>query len=208
MMNLELPVQRNVFKLAAKAGSCCLRGLGHFGKDTYVSPLACLRFSARIRLGDHVVLARHARLVANGAKAGIDIGDATTIFPYALLNSDGGRIRIGRFCAVHDYALIYGYGGVTVGDDVHIAAHTVIVASNHDYTLLGTDRFSRDLSGKGVHIEDSVWIGVNVVILDGVRIGRGSVIGAGAVVSRDIPAHSLALGVPARVIKQIGHPQP
>jgi len=207
-MNLELPVQRNVFKLAAKAGLCSVRGLGHFGKDTYVSPLARLRFPARIRLGDHVVLERHARLIANGAKAAIDIGDATTIFPYALLNTDGGRIRIGRFCAVHDYSVIYGYGGVTIGDDVHIAAHTVIVASDHDYALLGTDRFSRDLSGEGIHIEESVWIGVNAVILDGMHIGRGSVIGAGAVVSRDIPAHSLALGVPARVVKQIGHSSP
>ncbi len=207
-MDYTLPVQRNVVKSVAKAGLCSLRGLGHFGKNTYVSPWAWLRFPARIRLGDHVVLERHARLTANGAKAAIEIGDATTIFPYALLNTDGGRIRIGRFCAVHDYTVIYGCGGVTIGDDVHIAAHTVIVASEHDYGLLGTDRFSRDVCGRGIHIEDSVWIGARAVILDGVRIGRGSVIGAGAVVSRDIPPDSLALGVPARVVKQIGRPQP
>jgi acetyltransferase-like isoleucine patch superfamily enzyme len=206
MMDQKPPVQRNVFKLAAKAAACSFRGLGGFGKNTYVSPLAELRFPARIRLADHVVLERHARLTANGAKASIEIGDVTTIFPYALLNTDGGRIRIGRFCAVHDYAVIYGYGGVTIGDDVHIAAHTVIVASEHDPALLGTDRFSRDVSGRGIHIEESVWIGANAVILDGVRIGRGSVIGAGAVVSRDIPAHTLALGVPARAVKQIGRP--
>jgi len=205
-MQQRLPVQKNIFKLVGKAGLCSLRRLGRFGKNTYVSPRAYLRFPARIRLGDHVVVDRYARLVANGAKARIDIGDASAVFPYALLRTDGGAIQIGRFCAVHDYTVIYGYGGVHIGDDVHIASHTVIVASDHDYALLGTERFSCDLSGKGIHIEDSVWIGANVVVLDGVRIGRGSVVGAGAVVSRDIPAHSLALGVPARVVKQIGQP--
>ena len=207
-MDQQLPVQRNIVKLLGKAAVCSVRGLGRFGKNTYVSPLARLEHPGKVRLGDHVVLERRARLVANGPQAEIHVGDATTVYPYALLKCQGGQIRIGRFCAVHDYAVVYGYGGVTIGDDVHIAAHTVIVASDHDYALLGTDRFSREMSGKGVHIEDSVWIGVNAVILDGVRIGTGSVVGAGAVVSRDIPPHSLALGVPAAVVKRIGQSSP
>ena len=205
-MHQQLPVQRNIIKLLGKAAVCSVRGLGRSGKNAYVSPFAELCFPARIRLGDHAVLERHARLVANGAKARIDIGDASVVFAYALLKTDGGAIHIGRFCSVHDYAVIYGYGGVHIGEDVHIASHAVLVASDHDYALLGTDRFSREMKGEGIRIEESVWIGVNAVILDGVRIGTGSVIGAGAVVSRDIPPHSLALGVPARVVKQIGQP--
>ena len=56
--------------------------------------------------------------------------------------------------------------------------------------------------GLGIKIEDDVWIGAGAIILDGVTIGRGSVIGAGAVVTKNIPPYSVAVGVPARVIKK------
>ncbi|MGE5280070.1 MAG: acyltransferase [Deltaproteobacteria bacterium] len=200
----KIPVRRNVCKGAVKAGLCLLRGLGGFGANTYVSPLARIEYPRRVRLGGDVVLERHARLTANGPKGSIEIGDATTIYPFALLKANNGAIRIGRSCTVNDYAVVYGYGGVTIGDDVHIASHCVIVASEHDMALLGTGRFSREMIGKGIRIEASVWIGAHVVVLDGVTIGAGSVIGAGAVVARDIPPHSLALGVPARVVRSIG----
>jgi acetyltransferase-like isoleucine patch superfamily enzyme len=119
-----------------------------------------------------------------------------------LLKTNGGTIVVGKGSSIHDYCTLYGFGGIHIGDDVHIAAHTTIVASEHDYAKLGTLSFSQAMQGKGVKIGNSVWIGVNVVILDGVTIGDGSVIGAGAVVTKDIPPDSIAVGVPARVIKK------
>lgn len=198
-----MQVKKNFLKLLLKALICLPRGVRTCGINIYISPLTEIRYPGRIFLAEGVVLERHARLCANLKDSKITIGDYTTISPYVLLRTNGGTIEIGKFSTVNDYTVIYGYGGVKIGDDVHIACHTTIVASSHDYGKLGTDKFSTELIGKGIVIEDSVWIGANVVIRDGITIGTHSVIGAGSVVTRDIPAYSLALGVPARVIKEI-----
>ena len=188
-------------KLLLKQLLVATRGIGRSGKDVYVSPFAELTYPARIRLDEGAVLEKHCRLCANGKDARIEIGKFTTIYPYALLKTNGGTIRIGEGCSVNDYCVLDGVGGITIGDDVHIATHVVIVASEHDYAKLGQADFSLDMAGKGVVIENSVWIGAGAVILDGVKIAAGSVIGAGAVVTKDIAPNSIAVGVPARVIR-------
>lgn len=193
-------MQRDVLKLLIKKASCILRGISS-GSNTYASPLAELKFVKNITLGNNVVLEGHARLIANGEDASIVIGSDTTISPYSLIKANGGKIRIGEQCSVNDYAILYGYGGIVIEDNVHIAAHAVIVASEHDYDKLETGRFSIDIKGRGIKIEKDVWVGTNAVILDGVTIGTGSVIGAGAVVTKDIPRFSIAAGVPAKIIK-------
>ncbi len=180
---------------------CSFRGVGVYEKNVYIAISAELLHPRKISLAEGVDIEPHARLCANGDSAHIRIGEHTTIYPYALLKCNGGSIEINKGCSVHDYCILYGAGGITIGSDVHIAAHTVIVASEHDYNKLGTLDFSRIVPSRGIKIEDNVWIGSRVVILDGVTIGKGAVIGAGAVVTKDIPAYAVAVGVPARVIK-------
>jgi acetyltransferase-like isoleucine patch superfamily enzyme len=149
-----------------------------------------------------VAIERYVRLVADGDSAEINIGDGTYIYPYVLIKAYNGKINIGKNCTVNDYSILYGHGDLIIGDDVHIAAHTVIVPMNHIYQDPKVPISQQGISKIGVTIEDDVWIGVSTVILDGVKIGKGAVIGAGAVVTKSVPAYSVAAGVPARVIKQ------
>lgn len=201
-MKNSIEGEKNCLKLAIKKLLCITRGIIPAKENVYISPFSEIKGVKKISLGKGVVLEKYSRLYANGENASIEIGDYTTIYPYVLLKANGGKIKIGNCCSINDYAVMYGLGGVSIGDDVHISAHTVIIASEHNYENLGTPLFSKEMKGKGITIEKSVWIGANAVILDGVTIGTGSVIGAGAVVTENIPAYSIAVGVPAQVIKK------
>lgn len=107
-------------------------------------------------------------------------------------------ISIGNNVALGAFLHIWGQGGVTIGNDVMIAAHTSITSLTHDYT---DSEMIKTIIKKTVIIEDDVWIGGNVVICPGVRIGKGAVIGAGSVVLKDIKPYTINAGVPARFIK-------
>ncbi|MEA5564133.1 acyltransferase [Anabaena sp. UHCC 0399] len=96
---------------------------------------------------------------------------------------------------------IVGPGDIKIGKRCLIAAHSGIYANNHKFADLTLPIKYQDVTRKGIVIEDDCWLGHGVTVLDGVTIGKGSVIGAGAVVNKDIPPFSVAVGVPARVIK-------
>lgn len=138
----------------------------------------------------------------------IEIGENTMIALGVLLQ---GNVKIGRNCSIQAYSNVVGYGKVgepngliTIGNEVRIASHAIIIAGNHRF-----DDPTRTIHGQGavlapITIEDDVWIGGRVNITAGVTIGKGSVIGGGSVVTRDIPPYSVAVGVPAKVVKQRG----
>jgi acetyltransferase-like isoleucine patch superfamily enzyme len=132
----------------------------------------------------------------------VKVGDFCRIWNGAELHSHGGFIEIGDYCSINPYSIIYGSGGVKIGNFVRIATHTVIVASMHVFDRLDIPIKSQGCKASGIVIEDDVWIGAGVCILDGVRIGTGAVIAAGAVVNRDVPPYHVVAGVPARVVKQ------
>jgi maltose O-acetyltransferase len=106
----------------------------------------------------------------------------------------GNDVSINR--GVEFYSDFFGGNKIIIGSDVIIAPNVRFHAADHE--LSGTDYTH---SGKTIHVGDNVWIGAAAIILPGVSIGDRAVIGAGSVVSRDIPADTVAAGVPARVIK-------
>ena len=119
-----------------------------------------------------------------------------------MLISNGGDITIGAGLSLNPFCVLYsGKAGLVIGDNVRIAAHTVIIPENHNFDSLDVPIRFQGRRSKGVVIGSDVWIGTGVRILDGVVIGDGCVIGAGSVVIGELPSFSVAVGAPARVIK-------
>lgn len=139
-----------------------------------------------VRIGNNVTIGRGAQIrmssyYGRDLGVGLEVGDESNVSLQAFLGASGG-ITIGR-------RVLMGPGVMLLSEE-HIA-----------------DRLDLDIKYQGVravpiHIEDGVWIGAGVLVLGGVRIGRGAIVGAGAVVREDIPAFTVAAGVPARVVRK------
>jgi acetyltransferase-like isoleucine patch superfamily enzyme len=173
---------------------------GAMGEEVIISKKAEITNIRAIELGDGVRIDDHAILTARGGK--IRLGNYTHIMPYAEINTKGGEITFGEHCAVNSFCVIYGYsGGLEVGNNVLIAAQTCIVPSNHIFQDPDIQIRLQGNESKGVRIENDVWLGAGVRVLDGVIIGAGSVVAAGSVVTKDVPKFAVVGGVPARIIK-------
>lgn len=131
----------------------------------------------------------------------VRIGDRTRIKSGAILAPRDGFIDIGDGCSVNPFCVLLGYGGITIGNNVRIATGCTIVAFSHLFDDPDTPIIDQGNSWQGVTLEDDVWLGTGVRVLDGVTIGRGSIIGAGSVVNKSIPPNSIAVGVPAKVVR-------
>jgi acetyltransferase-like isoleucine patch superfamily enzyme len=107
-----------------------------------------------------------------------------------------GRVVIGDRAAINSFCQLYGHGGITIGEDTQLGPGSIVTTTGHDY------EGDLEESYRSVRIGCRVWIGANVTVIGGVSIGDGAVIGAGAVVIRDVPPGTLAVGVPARVVKR------
>lgn len=141
-------------------------------------------------------VARKAMIRCTGGGT-IVIGKYCEIHEYAMIDSCGGSVRMGDHCSLNPFAIVYGHAGALLGNGVRVAAHVVIIPANHDFRST-KPLHEAGLTGIGITVGDDVWLGAGARILDGVSVGGRSVVGAGAVVSRSIPAGCVATGVPAR----------
>ncbi len=174
------------------------RRLYCFAKRTH------FKLIGQIKVSSTTVISPRSRLIIDHSSAlnnVIEIGHGTIIKDDVYLCPRSGFIKIGKKCSVNPFSVLLGYGGIEIGDHVRIAAHASIIAFNHNFDSLSETIYKQGNNAKGIKIEDDVWIGTSVRILDGVTIGTGSVIGAGSVVTKNIPPYSVAVGVPAKVIK-------
>lgn len=134
----------------------------------------------------------------------IVIGPDAMIDAFVKIKPAGGvgDVIIGRGSYINSGCVIYSGNGVSIGEDCAIAANCTFAATNHEYSrrdlTIKAQRF-RPSKG-GIVLEDDVWIGANCVILDGALLRRGCVIGAGSVVRGEIPAYSIHVGNPLRLV--------
>lgn len=142
----------------------------------------------------------HPSAVFELSSGKISIGPRTHIDRGAIIRAMGGRIHIGEDCSVNAYSFLSGAGGLNICNSVMIGSHVSIYASNHIFTDILMPMNKQGLVLKGIEIEQDVWVGTGVRILDGVRIGTGSVLAGGAVITKSTEPYSINGGVPARQI--------
>ena len=127
---------------------------------------------------------------------GNNLGDGSMISP-PLNGACVGSVKIGRNVFINSNLLAMARGGITIEDNAMIAANVQLISNNHDPYDLCT------LTCKPVLIREYAWVGAGATILPGVCIGRHAIVGAGSVVTKDVPDYAVAVGNPAKVIKML-----
>ena len=150
--------------------------------------------------GRHSVIQHSARLDTPPYRK-FSLGNYSVIESFACINNAVGDVMIGDHTRIGLHNTII--GPVIIGSHVNLAQSITVTALNHIFEDSKKRIDEQGVSTNPVVIEDDIWIGANAVVLPGVTIGHHSVVAAGAVVTKDVPPHSLVVGVPAKVIKQI-----
>lgn len=157
------------------------------------------RQAAGIRIDPSVTVRSSARLTL-GREAVVDHGVLLHCGGMPWSPPDGG-ISLGARTYIGPNSVLFGAGRIDIGDAVLISPGVVITSHQHTFRDNALDIREQPISFGNIIIEDNVWIGANATILPGVSIGRGSVVGAGAVVTRDVPPAVVVMGAPARVVR-------
>jgi galactoside O-acetyltransferase len=152
-------------------------------------------FGKNISLGDRITILGFEK---------ISIGDEVSFMSGCFLyaNDDCAELEIGSRCSVNHNSMVAASGGkIKIGSNVLIGPNVVLRASDHVFD--NPDLPIRDQGHRygEIIIEDDVWLGANVVVTSGVCIGKGAVVAAGSVVTRDMPSLAVAGGVPAKIIR-------
>ncbi len=173
----------------------------------------CLRV---VRAGEGVKFGATARVHNPRGREHIVVGDRTLIDGELLVHDYGGSIKIGSDCYIGMETRVWSGEQLEIGNHVFIAHNTTIVdtnahqvdagerAAHYQRTVVEGRPFEKgSIATSPVVIEDHAWINFNVAILKGVRIGEGAIIGAGSVVTKDVPPYVLCAGNPAQVIRAL-----
>jgi len=156
------------------------------------------------KIGKSVKLYEGVRIVC-GHRGAISIGNNVRILRNVTIStSEKGRILIGDNVHIGEGTIIYSDLEIIIKDNVIIGPQNIIVDFDHIYNDKNTFISQQGHNAKKVLIEDDVWVSSHCCIVKGVSIKRGSIIGAGSVVNKDIPPYSVACGVPVKIIKKRG----
>jgi acetyltransferase-like isoleucine patch superfamily enzyme len=135
----------------------------------------------------------------------IRIGPKSTVAAGAIVQ---GNVELGENCSVQTGSILIGYGTrekqegrIRIGNNVRIAPFVQMIAANHRFEDTDRPICTQGLAPAPIVIENDVWVAGRVIITAGVTIGVGSILAAGAVVTKDVPPWSIAGGVPARILK-------
>jgi acetyltransferase-like isoleucine patch superfamily enzyme len=176
--------------------------LGSVGRNVTFGHGVVLRHPAKIHIGDGVVVDDLVLLDAKGTtNRGIRIGSGVFLGRGTILSCKDGDIVLGDHVNIGFHSEVFSGSSVTVGAYGLFAAYTYLVGGGHAFEASGVPVVEQERVSRGISLGDNVWLGTGVKVLDGVRIGNDVVVGAGAVVTEDLPDSVVAAGVPARVVR-------
>jgi acetyltransferase-like isoleucine patch superfamily enzyme len=177
--------------------------LGGVGRNVSFGTNVVLRHSHKIFIRDNVVVDDNCVLDAKGKdNRGIVIGEGVFIGRNTILSCKNGDILLSDNTNIGFNCEIVSANYVKVGKNVLMAAYTYIIDGDHDFERIDIPIVDQGRHARGIDIEDNVWLGAGVKVLDGVTVGRDSIIGTSAVVTADIPEYSIAAGIPAKILRK------
>jgi acetyltransferase-like isoleucine patch superfamily enzyme len=159
-----------------------------------------------LRVGRSVTLEDDV-LIDALSRQGVALGDNVSISRGTVIKATGVLTRLGLGCEIGansnlgHFSFIGAAGGITIGQNVLIGQRVSFHAEDHVFDRADLPIKAQGVMQKGIVVEDDCWLGTGAIFLDGVRVGRGSVIAAGSVVTKDVAAYSVMAGVPARLIR-------
>jgi len=174
------------------------------GKGVVFGRNITLRHPRKITLGANCVIDDNVVLDAKGEKnEGLKIGDNAYIGRNTILSCKEGSITVGDYTNISANCSLLSETEINLGRYCFLAGHCYLVAGgNHSFDDVSLPiMFQPSVSKGGIRVGDDVWLGAGVIVLDGAAIGQGTVVGAGAVVTVSLPEYGVAVGSPARVIR-------
>src|SRR4029079_7562580 len=177
--------------------------LGGCGRNVVFGQNVVLRHPHKVRIGDDVVIDDNCLIDAKGGgNRGITIGNGVFIGRNTILSCKDGDIDIEDRANIGFNSEVFSASSVRVGSDTLIAAYCYIIGGDHDFSDPSQPVLAQSRRSRGVIVGTGAWLVARAMVLDGVSMGDGAVIGAGAVVREAVPARAIAVGVPARVVGQ------
>ncbi len=150
----------------------------------------------RVRLGGRPAVTNHGRMII-----GERVQLVSTIATLELVADEGGLLEIGPRSLVNFGCSLVATKHVSIGAHCHIGPYTMML--DNDFHRVEPERRLERPESKPIIVEENVWIGARVILMSGVTVGKDACIGAGSVVTSDVPPRTLAAGVPARVIREL-----
>ncbi|NOX61912.1 MAG: acyltransferase [Chloroflexi bacterium] len=183
--------------------------LAECGGRFFVGRRVQLLNTKKLRVGRSVTLEDDVKIDAL-SRHGVVLGDNVSIGRFSVIECTGVLQHLGQGFSMGansnlgDYNFVGAAGGVSIGENVLIGQGVRFHSEDHVFARADIPIKAQGVTNKGIVVEDDVWLGSGAILLDGVRVGRGAVVAAGSVVTKDVPPFAVVGGVPARVLKYRG----
>lgn len=175
--------------------------LGSCGRNVVFGQNVTLRHPSKVHIGDNVVIDDNCLVDAKGStNDGIRIGSGVFIGRNTILSCKNGDIDLADDVNVGFNCELFSASLVSIGKGTLLAAYTYVIGGDHDFSDPSKSILEQGRKSDGVRIGAGAWLGAGAKVLDGVSVGDNAIIGAGAVVTSSVPASSVAVGIPARVV--------